>query len=84
MDDLIVIRAIENCTNKPKCRDCPWKECEKVDCERVETPKSLLLEAKNIIRQKNGRIWDLLCKVEELQTELDILLDQSSSRQVKP
>ena len=39
-----VVSALENCIADPKCRDCPWKECEE-EHETVEIPLSLAEKA---------------------------------------
>lgn len=69
IDEVKVLRAIQNCVNVPKCRDCPWEECEQ-EHETVKVPKSLLMDAFDLIRMKNGRIWTLLNQVEDLQNQL--------------
>ena len=40
-----VITAIENCIAIPRCRDCPWEDCEEVDHETRELPLSLVEKA---------------------------------------
>ena len=39
-----VISALENCIADPKCRDCPWEECEE-EHETVKIPLSLAEKA---------------------------------------
>lgn len=51
MDRNTVIRAIENCIDKPKCRDCPWETCER-DHERVEMPLDLVQQALGMLKQE--------------------------------
>ena len=46
-----VIRAIENCIDKPKCRDCPWETCE-CDHEHVEMPLDLVQQALEILKKQ--------------------------------
>lgn len=67
-DELKIIQALQNCVAVPKCRDCPWEECE-YEHESIKVPKSLLLSALNLIREKNGKIWTLLTRIEELQSQ---------------
>lgn len=44
-----VISAIENCIAIPKCRDCPWDECEEQH-ETVELPLGLAKEALRFLK----------------------------------
>lgn len=44
-----VCAAIRNCIDKPKCKDCPWTECEKPDCERVNLPLGLVRDALELL-----------------------------------
>lgn len=45
-----VFDAIRNCITEPKCRDCPWDECEKFDCKKVSVPVSLMLDALKLLK----------------------------------
>lgn len=38
-----VFDAFRNCVTIPKCRDCPWAECEELNNEKIEMPKDLAL-----------------------------------------
>ena len=38
-----IFDALRNCVTIPKCRDCPWAECEIFNHEKVEIPKDLAL-----------------------------------------
>lgn len=51
-----VFDAIRNCVTEPKCKDCPWEDCEKIGCKRVKVPVTLLLEALNVLKADNERI----------------------------
>jgi len=44
-----VLNALENCTAKPKCRDCWWKECEH-EHETVEIPLTLAKDALSLLK----------------------------------
>jgi hypothetical protein len=46
-----VFDAIRNCITEPKCRDCPWDECEKFDCKKVSVPVSLLLDVLKLLKE---------------------------------
>lgn len=53
-----VFDAIRNCVTEPKCKDCPWEDCEKIGCKRVKVPVTLLLDTLELLKeqpkQKNG------------------------------
>jgi hypothetical protein len=49
-----VFDAIRNCITEPKCRDCPWDECEKFDCKKVSVPVSLLLDALKLLKEQEA------------------------------
>lgn len=48
-----VIEAIENCIGQPKCRDCPWEECEYEHEVINSVPYSLLLDVLALLKEKN-------------------------------
>ena len=48
-----VIRALENCTAHPKCRDCGWKECE-YEHETVEIPLTLAKDAHDLLKAQDA------------------------------
>lgn len=49
-----VFDAIRNCITEPKCRDCPWDECEKFDCKKVSVPVSLMLDALKLLKEQEA------------------------------
>ena len=51
-----VFDAIRNCVTEPKCKDCPWEDCEMFGCKRTTVPVTLLLEALNVLKADNERI----------------------------
>lgn len=60
-----VFDAIRNCITEPKCKDCPWDECEKFDCKKVSIPVSLMLDALKLLKEQEpvapvlvGRMWE--------------------------
>jgi len=57
-----VFDAIRNCITEPKCRDCPWDDCERFDCKRVDVPVSLLLDALKLLKEQ---AWHLLKEDED-------------------
>ena len=48
IDKKKVLKALKNCIDEPKCRDCPWEDCEQFECIRVDVPKSLLMDVINL------------------------------------
>lgn len=65
-EEIKLFKALQCCLAK-QCQDCQWDDCKDPECEKLEVPRSLLLEALYMLREKNCRIWDLLCKIEELK-----------------
>ena len=51
IDRAKVFDAIRNCITEPKCKDCPWEDCEKVGCKRVTVPVTLLLDALVLLKE---------------------------------
>lgn len=47
-----VFSALRNCVTVPKCRDCPWEECERFDCKKVSVPVNLLLDALKLLKEQ--------------------------------
>ena len=53
-----VVCAIENCIGQPKCKDCPWEDCE-VEHEVVNSvPRGLLRDALAMLKEQDPRILD--------------------------
>ena len=51
-----VISAITNCIGQPKCRDCPWEECEQFDCKKTNVPVNLLLDALELLKEQEPKL----------------------------
>lgn len=49
-----VFDAIRNCVTEPKCKDCPWEDCEKIGCKRVTVPVTLLLDTLNLLKEQEA------------------------------
>lgn len=49
-----VIDALRNCTTAPKCRDCPWEDCERVGHKKSEVPVTLLLDVLELLREQEA------------------------------
>jgi len=54
MDREKVIEAIENCIGQPKCKDCPWEDCE-VEHEVVNSvPYGLMRDAITLLKEQEA------------------------------
>ena len=53
-----VIRALENCTDEIKCRDCPWETCENF-CLSVKVPLDLAKAALSLLKAQEPRVMTL-------------------------
>lgn len=55
-----IFDAFRNCITEPKCRDCPWTECDTLKNRVVEIPIDLalavmrMLEAQEPVKPKIG------------------------------
>ena len=47
-----VFDALRNCVTEPKCKDCPWEDCEKIGHKRVNVPVTLLLDTLNLLKEQ--------------------------------
>lgn len=47
-----IIDALRNCVTEPKCKDCPWEDCERFDTKRVSVPRTLLLAVLRLLRER--------------------------------
>ena len=57
-----VFDAIRNCITEPKCKDCPWDDCERFDCKRVNVPVTLLLDALKLLKEQDAIVRCKDCK----------------------
>ena len=52
-----VFDAFRNCITEPKCKDCPWTECDKLKNRRVEIPIDLALAVMRRLKaQEIGKV----------------------------
>ncbi len=49
MDKDIVMEAFRNCITDPKCKNCPWEQCDTLKNKKVEIPVDLALEVNNLL-----------------------------------
>jgi hypothetical protein len=61
-----IFDAIRNCITDPKCRDCPWDDCERFDCKRVDVPVSLMLDALKLLKEQAEKIKSLEQTIEDI------------------
>ena len=54
-----VFDAFRNCISEPKCRNCPWKECEEMGNKKVEIPADLALAVMNRLKEQEDKIYEL-------------------------
>lgn len=47
-----VFDALRNCVTEPKCKDCPWEDCEKIGCKRTTVPVTLLLDTLKVLKEE--------------------------------
>lgn len=52
MDREKIFDALRNCITEPKCRDCPWEECERFDCKKANVPVNLLLDVLELLKEQ--------------------------------
>ena len=48
-----ILDAFRNCITEPKCKDCPWTECEELDNRKIKIPADLALAVmRELVAQK--------------------------------
>ena len=57
-----VFDAIRNCITEPKCKDCPWEDCENVGHKRVDVPVTLMLDVLNVLKEQETVVRCKDCK----------------------
>ena len=59
-----VFDAFRNCITKPKCRNCPWKQCEDLDysSRKVEIPTGLALDVLSLLKKQSQIVHCGECK----------------------
>ena len=50
-----VFDALRNCITEPKCKNCPWEECEKIGHKRVTVPVTLMLDALELLKEPEDK-----------------------------
>ena len=54
MDREKVFDAFRNCITEPKCKDCPWEDCERFECKRTDIPISLGLDILKLLKEQEA------------------------------
>jgi rubredoxin len=50
-----VFDAFRNCITEPKCRDCPWEQCEQFNQKKVEIPVTLALDVIELLKEQEPK-----------------------------
>ena len=51
-----VFDAFRNCITEPKCKDCPWTECETIGNGNIEIPRDLALAVMRELAAQEPRV----------------------------
>lgn len=54
-----VLDAFRNCITEPKCKDCPWTECETIGNSTIEIPRDLALAVMRKLVAQEPRVMTL-------------------------
>jgi len=54
-----VFDAFRNCITEPKCKDCPWEQCEQFNQKKVEVPFTLALDVLNLLKEQQKLIDEI-------------------------
>ena len=54
MDFDKVFTAFRNCISEPKCKDCPWEQCEQFNQKKVSIPVTLALDVLNLLKKQEA------------------------------
>ena len=54
-----VMNAFRNCITEPKCKNCPWDECEALGNRKVEIPLDLALAVMRELAATEPRVMTL-------------------------
>lgn len=50
-----VFDAFRNCITEPKCKDCPWEQCEQFNQKKVSIPVTLALDVLNLLKEQEAK-----------------------------
>ena len=55
MDFDKIFTALRNCITEPKCKDCPWEQCEQFNQKKVSIPLTLALDVLNLLKEQEHK-----------------------------
>lgn len=55
-----ILDAFRNCITEPKCKDCPWTECEELDNRKIKIPADLALAVMRELVAQEPRVMTLI------------------------
>jgi hypothetical protein len=50
-----IFDAFRNCITEPKCKDCPWEQCEQFNQKKVSIPVTLALDVLNLLKEQEAQ-----------------------------
>ena len=59
-----VFDAFRNCITEPKCKDCPWEQCEQFNQKKVAIPVTLALDVIELLKEQETEIRQLRLALE--------------------
>ena len=65
-----ILDAFRNCITEPKCKDCPWTECEELDNRKIKIPADLALSVMRELVAQEPRVMTL----DEVEDALDTVV----------
>jgi len=51
-----VFDAFRNCITEPKCKDCPWEQCEQFNQKKVTIPVTLALDVLELLKWQEPKM----------------------------
>lgn len=69
MDFDKIFTALRNCISEPKCKDCPWEQCEQFNQKKVSIPVTLALDVLNLLKEQDNEIDTLKTLLLGYETE---------------
>ena len=70
MDFDKVFTAFRNCISEPKCKDCPWEQCEQFNQKKVTIPVTLALDVLNLLKEHGEQIKNRDESLEKAREEI--------------
>lgn len=67
-----VFDAFRNCITEPKCKNCPWEQCEQFNQKKVEIPVTLALDVIELLKEQETVVRCKDCKHGSLYCTEDV------------